>query len=75
MWEFNVNNVHVQDVEGVDGNLQPTIRKRVTYMVGQQGPFVLHYKAADFTAAALQADMDKEVAVLRALHDATQQGR
>jgi hypothetical protein len=75
MWDYTISNVHVQDVEGVDAALQPVIRKRVTYMVGKHGPFVLNYKASEYSAAQLQQDMDKEVATLRALHDATQQAR
>lgn len=75
MWDYTISNVHVQDVEGVDTNLQPTVRKRVTYMVGKQGPFVLTYRASEYTAAIAQYDMQKEVDTLRALHDATQQTR
>jgi hypothetical protein len=72
MWDYTINTVHVQDIEGVDTNLQPTVRKRVTYMVGKQGPFVLNYAAGQYTADQAAQDMEKEVAALRTLHDAAQ---
>ncbi len=73
MWDEVISQVHVQDVPGVDANLQPTKTKRVTFMVGKNGPFTLTYTPGEYTAERVEQDIRKEVTTLRALHDATQQ--
>ncbi len=71
MWDYAINQVHVQDVSGLDTNLQPLITKRVQYMIGKQGPFVLTYKASEYSADVVQRDMQREVETLKTLHAAT----
>ena len=71
MWDYTIGSLLVQDVTGVDTALQPTVTKRVTFMVGRNGPFTLTYSPAQYSAERVLEDINKEVAILRALHDST----
>lgn len=71
MWDYTIGSIHIQDVTGVDTNLQPTVTKRVSFMVGNQGPFVLNYPAAQYSAERVKEDIQKEVETLRAIHEST----
>jgi hypothetical protein len=71
MWDVTISNVHVQDVAGFDAAGQPTVTKRVTFMVGTQGPFTLTYSQANYSATRVTEDIAKEVETLRAIHDQT----
>ncbi len=57
----------MQDVPGLDANAQPTVTKRVTFYAGKNGPFTLMYTAHNYTPDQVKADMEKEVATLRAI--------
>lgn len=67
MEDYAIKNVRVQDIPGLDLNGNTTITKRVTYQVGINGPFTLDYPAAEYTAAKVQADMQREVETLKAI--------
>ncbi len=59
---------NVRDAVDLDvATLQPTRAKLITFMVGTHGPFTLRYAASEYSAATVEAAIDKEVATLRAL--------
>jgi hypothetical protein len=63
-----VHDITVKDATGFDARtLMPIRNKVVTFSVGTHGPFNLNYAAADYNAAKVQADMNAEVATLRAI--------
>ncbi len=67
MEAYEVNNVHVQDITGLDAQGNTTITKRVTFYVGRNGPFVLNYSPTAYHADKVQADMQREVEILKAI--------
>lgn len=67
MQEYSVRDVTVQDIVGVNGALQPTVSKRVTFYVGGSGPFFLTYTQDQYDAGTVLADMQKEVETLKAI--------
>lgn len=67
MKDFNVNGVSVMDVTGINGALQPTVQKRVTFYVGNSGPFYLTYELKDYSADRVLADIGREVDTLKAI--------
>jgi len=67
MSDYTINQIHVQDVPGLDAPPQPTVPKRVTFMVGKKGPFTLTYSPKDYSAERVQGDMHKEVEALQAI--------
>lgn len=73
MQDYSVQNVQVQDIQGLDPQGQPTVTKRVTYNVGRNGPFFLNYTRADYTPEKVSADIQREVDTLKAIHATTYQ--
>lgn len=67
MRDFTIGNIHIQDVAGTDVNLQPTVTKRVSFMVGTQGPFILTYTPQNYSAENVKADIEKECETLKAI--------
>lgn len=67
MEEYAIRDVTVQDIAGINGALQPTVSKRVTFYVGGNGPFFLEYPPAQFEAGIVLADMQKQADALRAI--------
>lgn len=67
MEDYEIKNVQVQDITGLDAQGNVTRTKRVTYQVGKNGPFVLDYPAAEYTAEKVKADMQKECDILKAI--------
>lgn len=67
MQDYAIRDVTVQDISGINGALQPTVSKRVTFYVGGSGPFYLTYSPAEYDAGVVLADMQKEVDTLKAI--------
>ena len=67
MADFTIQNVSVRDVVGINGALQPTVSKQVTYYIGKNGPFILTYPIGAYSADAVNADMQKEVDTLKGI--------
>ena len=67
MDDYEIKNVQVQDLTGIDREGNTTLTKRVTYQVGRNGPFVLDYPAAAYNADRVKMDMQKECETLRAI--------
>ncbi len=60
--------IHADDVYGVDpSTLAPRPFTKVTYMVGDHGPFTLVTPSKDFTQEYVNAEIEKRVATLRAI--------
>jgi hypothetical protein len=67
MQDYTITQLRVQDVTGLDASAQPTVTKRVTFNIGKHGPFTVTYKASEYSADAVKADIEKEAATLRAI--------
>ncbi len=67
MQDYSIRDVTVQDIPGVNGALQPTVSKRVTFYAGGSGPFFLTYAPDKYDAGTVLADMQKEVDTLKAI--------
>ena len=68
MHDYTIGNVQVTDITGFDAQAQPTVTKRVTFYVGKNGPFLLHYKPSEYLPERVLADMKAQVATLEAIH-------
>jgi len=61
--------ISVKDSPGFDINsLQATHDKVVTYMVATHGPFILRYHSNEYNQQRVQADIQKEVDILRSMN-------
>jgi len=59
---------NVEDTAGIDPRtLAPRPFTKVTYMVGDHGPFTLVTPSKDFTDAYVHEETNKRVATLRAI--------
>jgi hypothetical protein len=67
MGDYSIRDVTVQDISGINGALQPTVSKRVTFYVGGSGPFFLTYAPDQYDAGVVLADMQKEADTLKAI--------
>jgi hypothetical protein len=65
--DYSITSLGVQDVAGVNSALQPAVTRRVTFYVGQRGPFYLTYALADYTHDKVITDVLAQVASLKAL--------
>lgn len=65
--DYEIRNITVQDVAGINGAFQPTVSKHVTFYVGGNGPFFLDYSPANFEAGTVLADMQKQADILKAI--------
>ncbi len=60
--------IKVEDVGGIDARtLAPDPHTKVTYLVGQQGPFELVTRSKDFTAEYVNTETQKRADHLRAI--------
>ena len=68
MLDVLVKITKVEDTAGIDPNtLAPRPFTKVTYMVGDHGPFTLVTPSKDFTDEYVHAETSKRVATLRAI--------
>jgi hypothetical protein len=68
MHDYTISNVQVADITGFDAQAQPTVTKRVTFYVGKNGPFLLHYKPSEYSSERVLADIAAQRATLEAIH-------
>ncbi len=63
-----VKTIKIEDVTGIDpATLAPRPFTKVTYMVGDHGPFFFTTPSKDFTPEYVQAETQKRVDALRAI--------
>lgn len=65
--EFQVHDTLVQELVTMQQGKGVSVIKQITYYVGPHGPFTLRYAPADYNVERVTADMQAEVAVLKAL--------
>jgi hypothetical protein len=63
--DYPISGLTVSDIAGVNGALQPTVQKRVTFYVGTRGPFYLTYDQAAYNPEKVIADVQAEVSRLK----------
>ncbi len=62
-----VHDVKVMDSPGLTADLQPVVTKVITYSIANHGPFTLRTPAAQYSQAYVEAEIQKQVDILRAL--------
>lgn len=63
--DYPISGLSVSDIAGVNGALQPTVQKRVTFYVGTRGPFYLTYEQAAYSADQVITDVQAEISRLK----------
>jgi hypothetical protein len=66
---FNVHDINVQHITAPDGKGGFTNVKRVTFSVGDHGPFTKDYAPPNDTAANIKADISAQVAELQSINE------
>lgn len=65
-FDLTVRDIQVQDTTSFDRTGAVLLSKRVTFYVGDHGPFVLTYNTrAEATTARIKSDIDAQVQQLR----------
>jgi len=67
-YDLTIRDVQVQDTTGFDRSGSVLLGKRVTFYVGDHGPFMLSYPTrAEASTARIKSDMDVQVQQLKEL--------
>jgi hypothetical protein len=64
---LEVHGMTLQGVVARDAAGRRTRRLRLTFKLGEQGPFIAEYEQADWTASRVKADVERRQQQLRAL--------
>lgn len=70
-YDLSVHDIQVQDVATFTRQGQVAMQKRVTFFVGEHGPFIRTYDAAQATTARIKSDIDAQVNQLAELSGTT----
>ena len=65
---LNVHDISVLDTATFGPGGAQVAQRKVTYFVGDHGPFVLTYNKSEATADRIKSDIQAEVEGLRSIH-------
>lgn len=66
--QFNVHDINIADTSVFANNGAQVPMRRVTFFVGDHGPFQLTYAKAAATADTIKSDIQAEVDSLKSIH-------
>lgn len=64
-YDLTVHDINLQDTTSFDRVGRVVLGKRVTFYVGDQGPFTRNYTQAEATTARIKSDIDAQVMQIR----------
>jgi hypothetical protein len=69
--DFTIKNLNVSHGPVLDSKGAQVIGKKVTFSVGEHGPFYLNYPDVNTPTTTIKSDIQAQVAELQSLHQLT----